>query len=62
MTEYNEKIIACPYCGHEHERRESCLGRLGEVVFHRCRQCHGDFSFTIRAGVAAEDEYWEAEL
>ena len=53
------ETINCPYCGTEHAREASCLGRLGGVVHHRCPYCHGDFSYDIDPQVTEENEYWE---
>ena len=38
----------CPLCGSETNKAESLLGRLGSLLWFRCRYCGGQWSRSVK--------------
>lgn len=62
MSTPTTETIKCGFCHLDYDRDNSCIGRVGETVYHICPHCRGAASFSIDHTVTAENEYWEKTM
>lgn len=50
------RTIVCPACDFEQQRHDSLLGRLGRLIWFRCRACGADFADEVHVLAECEED------